>query len=578
MISPVPTAYNTASAKLNSGNLTFIDNTGKQLLSVNLLNVLGKGSYGTTYMTDTKVDGFSSVVKVIKRSDYYFTEDVITEVIAQILIAENTKGLVHKNIGLRGPFVPRVFLFAKDEDYYYILNEMMDHTFDTIISSSKNPNNIKLAIIQIATVLDYLFKTFRFNHRDFKADNIMFSNGNGVRLIDFGFCCMNYNGVIISPEYSYPKSALHTCSSRTRDMNAMFFHLLNYTKYSKMSCPIKRVMRALMYDKDGDPADWKNAYPKYNTRLELKNMLPEVVVAVFMKLRFLEDRECSDFEPVWASEIKEINGGIIAMITEKEIKNLNPDLLIEYIKKNKPYPFIKRLLGFTTDSKIKSACLNLLGMNNAESNVPLLNKTLLNKHFASLNKTRTKRALNKNNSNNYNKKTNRTLNNNNKKKYKSNEGVANEGAANEDKENLAADILLQAALIKDEVKLDEILQKTYNDKYINYKNKEGTTPLMAAAGALNILLVKKLMKFPFIVADAQNLNGDNALHFAMKAKAGNNNKEAFERKIIIMDTIMARQPQISEQKNKNGVSPKELLIKIKRDGGGVPNLRNLHRR
>ena len=89
---------------------------------------------------------------------------------------------------------------------------------------------------------------------------------------------------------------------------------------------------------------------------------------------------------------------------------------------------------------------------------------------------------------------------------------------------------------------------------------------MAAAGALNLNLVKKLMKFPFIVADSQNANGDNALHYAMKASI-NTDENAFERKMEIIDAIIAVKPQMSDQKNKKGMSPKELLIKMKRDGG-----------
>ena len=570
MTSPVPEGYITASAKLNNGAVTFNDNTGKEILTLNLIKILGKGTYGTTYLTDKTIEGYSSVVKVIKRSSQYVTADVITEVIAQILLADNTKDIDYSDIGLKGPFVPRVFLFAKDEFYYYILNETMDYNFDKLITTSTSPKNVKTAIIQIATILDYLFHTFRFNHRDFKADNIMFSEKNGVRLIDFGFCCLNYKGMIISPSYEYPRKSLHTCSSRTRDLNSIFFYMLNYTKYSKISCPVKRVMRALMYDKDGDPRDWANSYGKYNTRPENKNMYPEVVIGAFLKLNFLEDRECSELESSWASEIKEINSGIISILNDEELKSLDSDLVIDYMKKNRPFPFIKKIASLTSEKKVRSACLKLLGLtNNTGYNMPspkpLLEaenpivpleratavgykpRPLGNKPQAvnyRLAERPAKRAFNRNN-------TDYPL----RKTLRSNNSL-----------NITDDILIKSATITDENKLNTILEKTYNYKHINYKTVDGETPLMAAAGALNLILVKKLIKFPFIIADSQNVNGDNALHYAMRASI-NSDENAFERKMDIIETIMTKKPLMSDQKNKRGVSPKELLIKMKREGG-----------
>ena len=221
MKTPIPPNYETALAKINGTNVKFFDKSNKQLIEFNIIKLLGKGSYGITYGIDTKINGKDAVVKMIKRHDSFTTADVLTEVVAQIIISEETKSVDYSDIGLKGPFAPLVFFFAKDQTHYYILSQRMKIDLNELLSAPDLSINIRASIIQTATILDYLWHNFNFNHRDFKPDNIMLDD-NGVRIIDFGFCCMKYEGMDIRPAYEFPRDYLRSCSSISRDLMLYF--------------------------------------------------------------------------------------------------------------------------------------------------------------------------------------------------------------------------------------------------------------------------------------------------------------------------------------------------------------------
>lgn len=359
---PVPQGYSIAGAKFNrnDGNLDLFGQTGNQLMKMKLGNMLGRGSYGATYMTDRTYDGNKFVVKIIQRRAEYTTAAVAVEVISQILVVKNTEGFNDPLTGLKGPLAPRLYYFAKDDSNYYIVNELMSSSFNDIIEKTDYAQNLSVSITQIAVAMKTLFDLLQFNHRDFKPDNIMFNSNSMVRIIDFGFSCLTYGGMKINSGYPFPHSELHSCESKSRDMNAMFFYFLNYSRYKNMSCPVKRVIRALMFNKSGDPLDWANSYKKYNRRPELVNMMPETLIKVFSALKFNEIRGCSDFDPSWVKEVPEINLGFLSNIKNEEVAHLDKNRLMAFLSTAHSPSITKRVLTVTKDPEIEAFCHSIL--------------------------------------------------------------------------------------------------------------------------------------------------------------------------------------------------------------------------
>ena len=95
MVTPVPSAYRTASVKRSEDSIKFFGSGGEEILKLDLDKELGRGAYGKTYLTKNKINGFTAVVKIIGRSPSYSTMDVITEVISQIIVVKTTEGTTY---------------------------------------------------------------------------------------------------------------------------------------------------------------------------------------------------------------------------------------------------------------------------------------------------------------------------------------------------------------------------------------------------------------------------------------------------------------------------------------------------
>jgi serine/threonine protein kinase len=359
MSSPVPEAYKIAQADFNNNNIYIKDEFGNIKMRIELKEEIGKGAYGHTYSTNLKINGDEAVVKIIGRNQEYTTVDVATEVIMQILVVNATADFVDKSRNLQGPFAPKVYMFAKDERFYYIVNERMKVDFRTILKIDSS-YNFRIGIAQICVALKVLYDKLQFNHRDFKPDNIMFSFNGMVRVIDFGFSCLTYGDMYISSGYPFPKKVLHHCDKKSRDMNSLFFYLLNYSKYKNVVCPYKRIIRALIYNKAGDPVNWPSTYGAYNGRPELVNLFPENILKVFEKLEFHSSRFCSDFNPNWVSNIEEINTGVIGNLNNEELAFLNTQKMIAFLTDVQSTYLTKRILRSVTDTELKDFCYALL--------------------------------------------------------------------------------------------------------------------------------------------------------------------------------------------------------------------------
>lgn len=363
MGSPIPDTYKTAVARKDRRDrYTFFDNAEKRLFRLSTIKSLGSGTYGETLLTNFRIDGHKVVMKVIQKNAHFTPEDVINEVLAQIIVVETTKDLDFPEINLKGPFAPRVFLFAQDSNNYYILNQIMDITLHKLLIDDGTFSNLTCCLKHIAQILSVLFDKLEFNHRDFKPDNIMI-NEDGVKLIDFGFCCMKYGGMRISPGYTFPRTELVNCSSRTRDMNSILYSILDHpilSSYTLEMSPIKRIIRALMFSHEPVPVDWLNTYKKYNVAVENPNLRPEVVLKIIGSFQMYDETMETKIVPYWAQNVEQVNAGILWKLTPPEINFLNPAKLIAFLKKSNSMIMIQRIMSQTKNEQVKAACMVLL--------------------------------------------------------------------------------------------------------------------------------------------------------------------------------------------------------------------------
>ena len=319
--------------------------------TLQLQNILGAGTYGEAWSSDTLIEkDIPIVVKIISfnrlKEEYVngFVYDTVQEALIQILIYEATKNIRIDKINLRGPFAPKFFLMGRDNDAIYIVMERLhSNLFDMLKQKNKSTSwtpptgaFIKNSTLQICKILQILYEKLNYNHRDLKPDNIMYNiiDGNiNIRLIDFGFSCLKYKNMAITSvsETSYASELQH-CDSSVRDIHAYFYYLLHYTYYAKMDCPLKRVLNALMTSDQTPPKNWTDTYLVYDeknadtSKEKSLNLNPDVVYNVFNSIDFIDTNSCTEFSPKWTKNLVKIYSSTLVFLTKDEILHINPSI------------------------------------------------------------------------------------------------------------------------------------------------------------------------------------------------------------------------------------------------------------
>ena len=264
-----------SSGSSGSNFVKFTKKDGSEI-NMNLTKQLGKGSYGAAWATDAEIEkGVKLIVKIIDSSHVRsaselakYEYDIVQEAFTQILIYESTKEIVMPEINLNGPFAPKLFFIGKDSKNFYIVSERLEANLADFLNTVPTTDFIKTTVLQLSKIIEILYEKIKFNHRDLKADNIMFKMIDkkiNVRLIDFGFSCLKYRQLTISAiSDDVYASRLH-CNSKIRDMHSFLYYLVNYTAYSRIRCPIKRLINSLMASSNvRNPYDWSNTYTMFN--------------------------------------------------------------------------------------------------------------------------------------------------------------------------------------------------------------------------------------------------------------------------------------------------------------------------
>ena len=263
-----------------------------QINQYTLGNHLGSGTFGAVYECFGS-NGQEYIVKTIKLEGTRLdVKSVIIETIIQIIVAEETKDSNYPELKIKGPFAPLVIDVGYDpvDNACFIVTEKMRRTIFSLIDSWKSLNrstvgySIAYLFIRMNKILEELYAKLQFNHRDFKRDNCMYirdESGNIMpRLIDFGFSCINFRGLIISAG-----SHMHFryCNLMGRDMAQFMYETVKYNPWLPSS--FKNVIDALLtYNRGGKVVKilkevnrWSNTYFFMNSAREVTNCEPVIL-------------------------------------------------------------------------------------------------------------------------------------------------------------------------------------------------------------------------------------------------------------------------------------------------------------
>lgn len=186
---------------------------------------INQGSFGVIYKVEH--EGTFYACKVLREmntaTDF---QAFLNEVMIHIILLQTSMGETN------GPYVPYLYKVAYDKalNKTYMITEWMKGTLrESIIGHKKHENDLHLPyyLSQIAHILGFFGKTLRFNHRDLHSGNLMLGSHNRVVLIDFGYSCLQWEGVEFKGPSIY-NTARNPCYKEDRDIPFLLMELYMY--------------------------------------------------------------------------------------------------------------------------------------------------------------------------------------------------------------------------------------------------------------------------------------------------------------------------------------------------------------
>jgi serine/threonine protein kinase len=234
---------------------------------------LGEGTFGRVHAV-----GDDKIMKIMRTASKSIEDNLIQEITIQQKLSEKEPGVC-----------PKVYGFGKIEETseYIIIMEKCEDTVHNLLNREPTDENFLDYYDQIATILGRL-EPYEFNHRDLKADNVMYKTdpATGKRvflLIDFGFSCATIDGVKYAGTLYF--ASAEKCFRRSRDLAQLVFQSYRYATNQTFKTFIQLVLTFTVLGKkcvmtNGCPpsflARWADTYNFLNRDLvENPNTTPE---------------------------------------------------------------------------------------------------------------------------------------------------------------------------------------------------------------------------------------------------------------------------------------------------------------
>ena len=125
-----------------------------------LVKELGKGSFGSAYLSIEKTTGFVCVLKMIRK-------DSIGEFEASSFLRE-----IKIQLFLNHPHIPALYgCFDDNESLYLIMEALPSGNLRSRVNKKMPEKEVKIVISQLVSALTYMHSRFVI-HRDIKPENI----------------------------------------------------------------------------------------------------------------------------------------------------------------------------------------------------------------------------------------------------------------------------------------------------------------------------------------------------------------------------------------------------------------------
>lgn len=166
-----------------------------------ILKRLGRGGMGAVYKARTSITGKIVAIKILTPRDDIFIDLVGEDRLREIFIEEaRVMGQINNE------HVAKIIAYDEDVDAPFIVLEYFPHSLGVLIGDSARVKTSR--VISINMAYQYIRQTLRgleslhfagIIHRDIKPHNLMITNDDQVKIIDFGLCRVRGGEEMIIP-------------------------------------------------------------------------------------------------------------------------------------------------------------------------------------------------------------------------------------------------------------------------------------------------------------------------------------------------------------------------------------------